>query len=105
MIETISKVLQEADFLLPSLLSICHRGLQQIRKIVCLIDENGKEIFYRDDLFPTIVDIIEHIKDKEEDIIPERQTRVSAAATDGQYCLLNDYLFKGKSRNCTDHMS
>ena len=104
MIETISKVLQEADFLLPSLLSICHRGLQQIRKIVRLIDENGKEIFYRDDLFPTIVDIIEHIKDKEEDIIPERQTRVSAPATDGQYCLLNDYLLKGKSRNCTDHM-
>ena len=104
MIETISKVLQEADLLLPSLLSICHRGLQQIRKIVRLIDENGKEIFYRDDLFPTIVDITEHIKDKEEDIIPERQTRVSAPAIDGQYCLLNDYLLKGKSRNCTDHM-
>ena len=60
-----------------------------------LIAENGEEIFYRNDLFPTVADIIERIKDEEEDIVPERQTQVSAVATDGQYCLLNDYLLKG----------
>ena len=73
MIETISKVLQEADLLLLSVLSICHCGLQQIRKLVCLTDENGKEIFYYYDLFPTLAGITEHIKD-EEDTVPERQT-------------------------------
>ena len=73
-IETISIVLQEADLLLLSLLSICHCGLQQIRKLVCLIDKNGKEIFYCDDLFPTVANIIEHIKDEEENIVPERRT-------------------------------
>ena len=66
------------------------------------MDENGEEIFYRDDLFPTVANIIERIKDEEEDIVPERQT-ASAAATDGHYCLLSDYLLKG-SLNCTDHM-
>ena len=96
MIKTISKVLQEADLLLPSLLSICHCGLQQIRKPVHQIAENGEEIFYPNDLFPTVADIIERIKDEEEDIVPERQTQASAAATDGQYCLLNDYLLKVK---------
>ena len=91
-IEVIIKVLQEADHLLPSLLSLCHRGLQQIRKLVHLTDKNGKEIFYRNDLFLTVADIIERIKDEEEDIVPERQTRASAAATDGHHCFLNDYL-------------
>ena len=38
-----------------------------------LIDENGQEIFDFDDLFPTVVDIFENIKDEEEDIMPERQ--------------------------------
>ena len=70
------------------LLSICHCGLQQIRKLVHLIDENGQEIFYFDDLFPTVVDIFENIKDEEEDIMPERQIWALAAATDGQYYLL-----------------
>ena len=63
-----TKVLQEIDLLHPSLLSICHCGLQQIRKLVCLIDKNGEEIIYLNDLFLTIVDIIEPIKDKEKDI-------------------------------------
>ena len=70
-IETIDKVLQEANLLR---LLICHCGLQQIRKLVSLIDENGEEIFYCDDLSPTVADIIEHIKDKEEGIVPERHT-------------------------------
>ena len=56
------------------------------------MDENGEEIFYRDDLFPTVANIIERIKDEEEDIVPERQTW---AATDAHYCLLSDYLLKG----------
>ena len=89
-IETINKVFQEADLLLLSILSTCHCELQQIRKLVHLIDENGKEIFYHGDLFPTLADITEHSKDKEEDTVPERQTQTSAAATDGQYCFLND---------------
>ena len=59
------------------------------------MDENGEEIFYRDDLFPTVANIIERIKDEEEDIVPERQTWASAAATDDHYCLLSDYLLKG----------
>ena len=95
-IEVIIKVLQEAYHLLPSLLSLCHHGLQQIRKLVHLIDKNEKEIFYRNHLFPTVADKIERIKDEEENIVPERQTRASAAATDGQHCLLNDYLLPFK---------
>ena len=91
-IETIDKVLQEANLL--SLL-ICHCGLQQIRKLVSLIDENREEIFYCNDLSPTVADIIEHMKDKEEGIVPERHTWALAAATDGQYHLLNDQLLKG----------
>ena len=49
-IETTSKVFQEADLLLPPLLSICHFGIQKIRKLVRLIDENVEEIFYRDNV-------------------------------------------------------
>ena len=54
---------------------------------------NGEEIFYCDDLFLTVADIIENIKD-EEDIVSERQTRASAAATECQNCLPNNYLLK-----------
>ena len=50
MIETTSKIFQEADLLLPSLLSICHFGIQKIRKLVRVIDENVEEIFYRDNV-------------------------------------------------------
>ena len=64
-----------------------------MRKLVCLIESNGEEIFYRNDLFPTVAYITECIKDEEEDIIPERQ-KASAVETEGKYCLLNDYLLK-----------
>ena len=83
-IETMGKVLQEADLFIPSLLSICNCGLQQIRKLAHLIDKNGEEIIYHDDLFLTVANIIERIKDEEEDIVPERQTRTSTAAPDNQ---------------------
>ena len=78
------KVLQEADLFVPSLLSICNCELQQIRKLVHLIDKNGEEIIYHDDLFLTVANIIERIKDEEEDIVPERQTRALTAAPDNQ---------------------
>ena len=66
-IETISKVLQEADLLLPSLLLICHCGLQQIRKLMHLINKDWEEIFYCDDLFLTVADITESLKDEKEE--------------------------------------
>lgn len=51
-----------------------------------LIGKSGEEIFYCNDLFPTVANIIELIKDKEECIVPERQVRGFAAAeTDGLY--------------------
>lgn len=51
-----------------------------------LIGKNGEEIFYCNDLFPTVANITELIKD-EEYIVPERQMRaLAAAATDGLYC-------------------
>ena len=68
-------------------------GDNKSERLVRLIDKNGEEIFYCDDLFLTVADIIEHIKD-EEDIVSERQTRASAAATEGQCCLPNNYLLK-----------
>ena len=46
-------------------------------------------------MFPTVVNLIERIKDEEEDIVPERQTWASIAATDCQHCLLKDYSLKG----------
>lgn len=54
-----------------------------------LIDENVEEIFYCDDLFPTVANTTDPIKDK------GKQTQASVAATDGQYCLPNGYLLKG----------
>ena len=99
-VQQISKVLQEADLLLPSLFSICSRGLKNIKKVRKLLDELSYNIFFRDDLFPTAAEMIEKLggndddRDDEKDIVtPVQQTRQDE--TPDGYCMLNGYLISG----------
>ena len=45
-VQQVSKVLLEAGLLLPSLFSICSRGLENIKKVRKLLDELGYNIFF-----------------------------------------------------------
>ena len=70
---------------MPKLLSVCQKAIKSFKKLLLLLNRDGKEAFHHN-IFKTASEILEQLSNEEDDIIPECQTR--AAAADNPY---NDF--------------
>ena len=60
------------------------------------MNRDGKEAFHRHDIFKTASEILEQLSNEENDIIPERQTRVAAAENpNNDFCEFHGYILTG----------
>lgn len=94
-LEPVSKTLQEVALVLPQVISVCSGVVKNVCKVHKLLTANGTAAFYRDDIFPETSEILERMAVEDDDIIPERQTRRTAAADTDNFVLLDGYLLSG----------
>ena len=80
LLEPVSKTLQEASLLTPKLLSVCQKAIKSFKKLLLLLNRDGKEAFHRNDIFKTASETLEQLSDEEDDIIPERQQLLKSSS-------------------------
>ena len=96
LLEPVSKILQEVSLLTPKLLLVCRKAIKSFEKLLLLLNRDGKEAFHRNDIFKTASEILEQLSNEENDIIPERQTRVAAAENpNNDFCEFHGYIVTG----------
>ena len=75
-IRPLSKVLQENDMILPSLVTNCKRSISVIRKLERLLQRDGAEVFSNADIFPTTSKLLSlHLHQTEETVNIRTTTR------------------------------
>ena len=96
LLEPLSKTLQEVSLLTPKLLSVCWKAIKSFKKLLLVLDRDGKEAIPRDVTSKTASEISEQLLNEEDDIIPERQTRAAAAENlNNDFCEFPGYLLTG----------
>ena len=77
-------------------MSVCRKVIKSFEKLLLLLNRDGKEAFHRDDIFKTASEILEQLSNEENDIIPERQTRVASAENpNNEFCKFHGYILTG----------
>ena len=79
----------------PKILSVCRNRVKVLEKLLHLLNRDGSNVFYRDDIFKTASKILEELSDNKEDIISERQIRAAATENPNNFFYFHGYLLKG----------
>ena len=95
-ITPMTKVLQDTQLILPELITLCWSAQKTVKKLRKLLDDNGVEVFEREDIFPVCLSFLSSINREVADLIPERRSR-SVATDDVENYLFHGYLIKGST--------
>ncbi len=93
-ITPMTKILQDAQLILPDLITLCSSAQKTVKKLRKLLDENGAEVFERVDIFPVCSSFLSSINREVADLFPERRLRSDATENVENY-LFHGYLVKG----------
>ena len=95
----VSKSLQETFLVMPKLMSVCRKVIKPLYKLINIVECDGGDEFYHDNIFLVTSEMREELYNEEEEIVPVRQTEANVAAnSDSNYCTyskLHGYIMKG----------
>ena len=77
--------------------------MRSFDKLLILLDCDGGDTFQRDDIFPTVSEILEKLIDEEEEIIPKRRTWAAVSENpNNDYCQFHGYLLRGNLQDAIE---
>ena len=95
-LNSVSKILQESNLLLPELITIVSTAMKTVKKMKKLVETN-EDPFGNAELFPTLNKFLEQLKEEPEELLPYCQTRNAAQANPGGFKFtFHGYLLTGE---------
>ena len=80
---------------MPKLMFVCRNVKRTLDKLRKIVERDGGDAFYSDNIFAVASDMLEQLT-KDEEIVPVRQTRADVAANpNNNYSIFHGYIVKG----------
>ena len=102
-IAPMSKILLEAELMSPGLISICSATLKNIVGMLTIFENDGSSALERSLIFPRTTDIINLMRNEEQEIIAELETRGSVVHQEHVSC--HGYLLTGSLHDAKEQTS
>ena len=97
-----SKILQEAELMSPGLISICSATLKNIEGMLTMVENDGSAL-ERSLIFPRTTEIINVMRNEEQEIVAELETRSSVVHQ--EHVSFHGYLLTGSLHDAKEQTS